>query len=87
MNDLYAAQSVRLSDPLVGGAAVTPNDSVDLPAVSRALWVGGAGNVSVLTADGSTLTFSGVPAGHMLPIRATRVRSTGTTATLILAVW
>lgn len=68
--------------------AVTPNDSTDLEGYVRALWVGGAGNVSVIAAeDTDPVTISGVPAGTILPIRAKRVRSTSTTATNIVALY
>lgn len=69
-------------------AVVTPSDTVDLAFVSRALYVGGAGNITVIMAgDGSTVLFSAVPAGLVLPIRVNRVKATGTTATLIVAMW
>jgi len=67
-------------------AAVTPSDSVDLPQFS-VIYVGGAGNVKVTTAQGSAVTFSGVNAGTVIPVRVRRVWSTGTTATLITAVF
>ena len=51
------------------------------------LYVGGTGNVSVITIGGDTITFNGVPAGATLPIQVLRLRSTGTTATLINALW
>lgn len=51
------------------------------------LYVGGAGNVSVLTIGGDQLIFNGVPAGTTLPVQVLRLRSTGTTATLINALW
>lgn len=67
--------------------AVTPHDTNDLANVARALWVGGAGNVAVLLSeDSSAVTFVGVAAGTLLPLRAKRVLSTGTTATSIVAV-
>lgn len=67
--------------------AVTPHDTNDLANVSRALWVGGAGNVAVILAgDSSAVTFTGVPAGTLLPLRVKRVMSTNTTATTIVAV-
>ncbi len=72
--------------PAVGGAAVTPNDSADLSKASRALYVGGAGDVKVTTVDGSTLVFSAVAAGTVLPVAAKRVFATLTTATNILAL-
>ena len=66
--------------------AVTPSDTTKLSAVTRALYVGGAGNVAVLMADGSTATFVGVPAGSVLPIRVQRVNSTNTTATSMVGL-
>lgn len=67
-------------------AAVTPSDTADLPQFS-VIYVGGAGNVKVTTAQGSAVTFSGVNAGTVIPVRVRRVWSTGTTATLITAVF
>jgi len=52
-----------------------------------ALYVGGAGNVSVITIGGDTITFNGVLAGTTLPIQALQLRSSGTTATLINGMW
>jgi hypothetical protein len=51
------------------------------------LYVGGTGNVSVVTIGGDIITFNGVPAGTTLPVQVLRLRSTGTTATLINALW
>jgi len=70
------------------GIVVTPSNSVDLTDVTRALYVGGAGNVAVVMAgSGDTLVITGVPAGAFLPISVTRVNSTSTTATNIVAFW
>ncbi|MBP9155996.1 MAG: hypothetical protein KBF48_13740 [Xanthomonadales bacterium] len=65
---------------------VTPHDTTKLTAVTRALYVGVAGNVAVLMADGSTATFVGVPAGTLLPIRIQRVNTTNTTATTMVGL-
>ena len=51
------------------------------------LYVGGTGNVSVITLGNDQITFNGVPAGTTLPIQVVKLRSTGTTATLINALW
>jgi hypothetical protein len=51
------------------------------------LYVGGTGNVSVITIGGDQITFSGVPAGTTLPIQVLKLRATGTTATLVNALW
>lgn len=68
-------------------AAVTPSDSTDLTNAAAALWVGGAGAVAVITAGGETVTFSAVAAGTLLPVACSRVKSTGTTATLVVALY
>lgn len=75
-----------LTGPAIDGEAVTPSDSVDLAYVSRALYIGGDGNLSVITKGGTTLTFTGVKAGTILPLRVSRVRATGTTATAIVSL-
>jgi hypothetical protein len=68
-------------------AAVTPSDSTDLPFWASALWIGGAGSVVLDTVGGNTeVVIAGVAAGTTLPIAAKRVRATGTTATLIVAL-
>lgn len=51
------------------------------------LYVGGTGNVSVVTIGGDQITFNGVPAGTTLPIQVKKLRLTGTTATLVNAMW
>ena len=70
-----------------GGEAVTPHDANELAIVSRAIWFGGAGNASLLMADGASLTIVGIPAGTMLPLRVRRVNSTGTTATNMVSIY
>jgi len=87
-NDYSTAASksqAGLAYPAEHAEAVTPSDSTDLTVVSRALWIGGAGNISVVMVSGATVTISGIAAGTILPIRVSRVRSTSTTATLIVA--
>ena len=73
--------------PASGAEAVTPHDSTDLGTVSRAIYVGGAGNVAAVMLDGNVVTFSAVPAGTILPIRVKRINSTNTTATLMVSIF
>lgn len=73
--------------PAIRAAAVAPSDGADLAFVTRSLYVGVAGNVTLDMAEsGSTITFTGVPAGTFMPLRVKRVRSTGTTASSIVAL-
>jgi hypothetical protein len=73
-------------EPFRGGAAVTPDDDADLPRKDCALYVGGAGDLSVVTADGSEIIIKNHPAGYVQGL-IQRVKATGTTATDILALW
>lgn len=70
-----------------GAQAVTASDSTTY-APTRAVWVGGAGNLAVQFADmNSAITLTGVAAGTLLPISVTKIMSTNTTATSITALW
>jgi hypothetical protein len=78
--------NIMSTDPGYDAAAVTPSDTTHLGNV-RALYIGGAGDVRIDTEGGSTVTFVGVQAGSILPVRAARVYSTSTTATSIVAIY
>ena len=82
------AGNASAQDPACDGQAVTPSDTVDLTAVSTWLWIGGAGSggLTVTMATGTKLTLAGVTVG-LLPIRVSRVWSTGTSVTSIVALW
>ena len=71
--------------------AVTPSDTADITKKDgeypRALWVGVAGNVAIVTPDGVVNTLTGVPAGTLVPIQTRRVNSTNTTATTMIAIY
>lgn len=69
-----------------GGFVVTPDNAVLFTRPVRGLYVGGTGNLTVLTAEGDTLLISAVPVGTILPLSVKRVNATGTTATLIVAL-
>ena len=85
--DAFSRQQTQTNDPYTNAVAVTPHDTNDLTYVTRGVYVGGTGTLKVNMQDSGTVTFAGVPAGTLLPIRATRVYSTGTTAATILALW
>lgn len=76
-----------VSGPATKIVAVTPSDTVDLSPPCAALYIGGAGNVKVTAVDGGTETFTAVPAGTILPVAASRVFSTLTTATSVIALY
>ncbi|HEY3495268.1 MAG TPA: hypothetical protein VGK73_11305 [Polyangiaceae bacterium] len=65
----------------------TDDDFVISGEPPRAVYVGGAGNLSVRMAGGSTVVFTAVPAGTLLPISISRVVRATTTATTILVLY
>lgn len=71
------------SGPATAATTVTPADGTAVDFAS--LYVGGAGNVTVIS-GGNTVTFVGVLAGTILPVQVTQVRATGTTATSIIGL-
>ena len=71
-----------------GLAAVTPNNSADLPeGTCRGIYVGVSGDLAVVSESGSEVTLTALAAGVLHPISITRVKSTGTTATDIVALY
>lgn len=77
-----------MDHPARNAEVVTPNDTTTLAAVSRALYVGVGGDVSVLMAGtGTSIVFKNVPTGSVLPIRIQRVNSTSTTATNMVSLY
>lgn len=67
--------------------SITPHDSTNFAISFRAIYVGGAGNVSLVDTAGTAVTYVGVPAGTVLPMRGLRVNSTNTTATSLVGIY
>lgn len=84
---MAAVDTSNSPTPADSAAAVTPHDTNELTAVTRGIYVGGDGNLAVVTKGGQTVTFTGVVAGSVIPVRAKKVLATGTTATNIVALW
>lgn len=89
-DQLKEPSSFRNNAPTVStfggsGAPIAPSDSTDLTTYAKAIVVTAAGNLVILpakNADGSTVTFTGVPVGFIPPFRVRRVMATGTTASV-----
>jgi len=87
MVDYWKDETDRKGDPAENAAVIAPNDDNDLPVVTRAMLIGGAGDIRVTMVGGQTLTIEGLNSGQLLPIRATKVFATGTTATKLTGLW
>jgi hypothetical protein len=85
--DKFSDYPTSLTAPARDAATVSPNDSVDLTVLPRALYVGQTGNVSARLIGGQTVVLENVQGGTVLPVRAAGINATGTTATGIVALW
>lgn len=86
MPDRFSRNLPSLISPATAAFAVTPNDTLDLPEVTRAVYIGASGVLAVRMSSGETVTFPGVLGGSTLPLRIDRVLATGTTATGIVGL-
>lgn len=89
LNAQNALRSLRVSDQgsivttlPANAAAITPDDDNDLSPADQALYAAAAGTVAVTTVGGQSATFT-VAVGDIVPVRASRVLATGTTATVL----
>lgn len=87
MTDAFDGYIGGLESPAEHAATVTPHDTNTLTNTPRALYVGTTGNLKVDTLGGETVTLNNLPDGSLVPLRVTRVYSTGTTASDIVALW
>jgi hypothetical protein len=88
MSDPFATTSPGLAGPANHAFAVTPNDGANLAVVTRGLYVGTGGDLSVIPkGDSAPISFVGVASGTVLPLRVQRVRATGTTAADIVGLY
>lgn len=87
LTDTFASQGDSAAAPSRAPFAVVPHDTVPLPVVAKALYVGTAGHVALRGVDANAdVLFRNVAAGQVLDVRASHVRDAGTTATDIVAL-
>lgn len=74
--------------PAFDGVEITPS-ATNLASIVRALFIGVAGNVVILTPASVSLTFQNLQAGSILPVMAMKVATTasGTTAGNIIGLF
>jgi hypothetical protein len=65
---------------------ITPSDS-DVFTVPAKIHVGGSGNLHVLTVSGEDVVITGLQTGQETTVFVLKVFDTGTTATLLTAMW
>ncbi|QRM53919.1 hypothetical protein [Sinorhizobium sp. BG8] len=80
MTDFFSGYNASFDAPATHAFAITPDDGTDLPAATRALYIGRGGDLSVVMLSGDAVSFVNLVAGAIVPLRASRVLETGTTA-------
>jgi hypothetical protein len=74
--------------PAVKGTSVTASDSSQLSvSPCRAIYIGTGGNLQIKDAAGTILLFKNLGSGAILPVRATYIMATNTTAADIIALY
>lgn len=86
MQDRFAHFSPSLTSPASDGFDIIPHDTTPLAEVTRAIYVGAAGDLSLKMASGRVVLLKAVAAGTLLPIRVAGVRVTGTTASALVGL-
>lgn len=84
---VVGSREIGPNDCGVDAKTVTPNDGSDLPdGPARGLYIGSAGDLTVVMLSGSQCTFPNHPVGYA-PLSVTRVLATGTLASGIRAIY
>ena len=84
MTDRFKTHTPGMTDPIIRAEDVTPSDAAVLSMTTRAVFLGGSGDLRVTLSEGDTVTLVNAGAGWH-PVRVTRIWATGTTATDIVA--
>jgi len=86
MADEFANYAVGMDGPAQGAATITPHATNLLPQSTRAIYVGGGGNLACEMVNGEIVTFVGLLAGAVYPFRVQKVFVAGTTATNLVGL-
>jgi hypothetical protein len=86
--DTFVNSQGGLQSPPTNSFAITPSDLNELPFVTREIYVGGAGNITLrLANDSASVVLTSVPAGTRLSYRVRQIYATGTTATALVGLY
>lgn len=85
--DKHGTKNPGLNSPARGAFSISKHDTNELPFVTRGIYVGGAGDMTVVMQNGDTVLFAAIPAGSVLPICVKKVKSAGTDATSMVGLY
>lgn len=81
-------ESLQAYNASVWGAyVITPSDTTVLVPITRAVYVGAGGALSVRMLDGNTVIFTNVQSGSVLPIQIDMVTAANTSASALLGLY
>lgn len=88
MSDKFGNSSDSATSPARLTFDITPHATNALPAVTKGIYVGGGGDITLRSIDGAADTlFKAVPQGTILDVRASHVRAgAGTTASFLVGL-
>ncbi|MEP2234647.1 MAG: hypothetical protein ABJM58_03315 [Alteripontixanthobacter sp.] len=79
--DTFSRNSDSPSSPARHCFAIVPADAAELGSVTKAVYVGTAGDIVLRAVESDTdVTFRNVSAGAIIDVRCSAIRATGTTA-------
>jgi len=85
--DDFGFHNPNPAGPASKATAIVPNNAAPLDFATRGIYVGGGGDLRVEMQDGGPpVTFVGLSAGLVLPVRVAQVFATGTTATNLVGL-
>lgn len=80
------AANEKLNSASDWGAVIVPSDTAIIERVPVGIYVGVAGDISMVSVSGTTTTFTAVSNGEH-PMQPRQIRATGTTATGIIPLY
>ena len=96
MADRFSLDEVMVGDAYTNAQVITPDNATDLAQFTRAIWVGGVGNLGVQMVTNpddvaanveNNVVFTAVPTATLMKIRVKKVFAANTTATNLVALW
>ena len=87
ISDPFASVTDTLISPARHAFAITPDDGAPLQKATKAIYVGGSGDLNLRLIDGAEdVTLRNVAAGSVLAVRVAAIKATGTSATDIVGL-
>jgi hypothetical protein len=84
--DAHGSFADDADNPARRAFVVEPHDDDELAILPKALLIGGAGQITLRAVDSPDDVTFPVASGQVVPIRASHVRASGTTATAIIGL-